>query len=627
MGKTVMILPQKGMAESARKVLAEFPGVVDEVLYLSPPASAAETAQRCINAGADLIVARGLQAKSIEENCHIPVVAIRLTGQEIAVLVHRIKKLCPVPRPKIALLGADNMFPDLTAFNELFDVDLIVGYCDPGKPGSLAEKAVAEGVDAVIGGVLDVEYCRERGIPALLHASTEDSLREAIKTTMLMRNLIEQRKQQEAKSEALFSSAFNGFLHLDDHGIVLRCNVTAEQLLGLSEHKILGVHISALFPNLDMDRYNEAVATGTVLSDFATVKRQNFATIIRPLGPGKEQGGVIFSFRKTVKDLSTWNSSQTPSRTSFAVATDSPAMKKCVQTAKSFCMSARPVLIIGEPGTDTSRLARCIHANSDCSKNGPMISADCACWTDADQQAEYLFGYSARASGEYAAGMIGLARDGSLFLDRIEALAHNVQHRLWQALCNKRFIYIDSAPAVINFRLIARSTRTLQELTEEGLLLPELYHMLAPMSFVVPPLRETPEDLPQIIESTFGRLCNEYHRFLTLTPEAMNQLCSYPWEGNATQLHLFLERLVISSDEQNISRALVKTMMRDIYSNDTQPALSPEPPRPSCTPEEMRVISALRKCRGDREATARELGISKTTLWRWMKKYDISTKY
>ncbi|MGI6029083.1 MAG: sigma 54-interacting transcriptional regulator [Candidatus Heteroscillospira sp.] len=627
MGKTVMMLSQKSMVEAAGRVVAANPGIVDRICYLDPGTDTMETVQAAVRDGADLIIARGLQALDIEAGCDVPVVTIRLTGQEIAVMVHEIKKQCAVPCPRIALLGAVNMFPDLSAFNELFDVDLHVGNLRQGEtPGSLVAGALDEGADAVIGGVYDVQYCRERGVPAMLHASTDDSIHEAVMSAAFVRRVMEQRRALESQNAALMDGAFNGFIMFDNTEHVQRWNSAAETLLGLSAKKLQNAHISELFPGLDMERYREAVETNTVLSDFMTVKRRSFATIIKPLSAGKERGGVVFSFRRTSKDLSGWNSAQNTSRTSFSITTVSPAMKKCVQTAKSFCMSERPVLIIGEMGTDTSRLARSIHSNSDCSKNGPFISADCACWADGDQQADYLFGYSSRASGDNASGMIGLAQNGSLFLDRIETLRPNVQHRLWQLLCNKRFVYMDAAPASINFRLIARSTIPLSSLRSSGKIIPELYQMLAPMSFTVPPVRETTEDLPRVIENTFSRLCNDFHRFLILSPEAMSQLCSYSWEGNLTQLHLFLERLVISCEEQVISRALVKTLMRDIYAG-TDTASASAPVQPNYSPEELRVISALRKCHGDRDETARELGISKTTLWRWMKKYDITTKY
>lgn len=628
MGKTVFIVPSSELLESVQSLLPEFPGAVDEVYHISPSASASVAAEKYIADGADIIIARGLQAAEIAKHYDVKVLAMRMTAQEIAVLVSNAKKLCSVERPKIALLSAENMLPDLSAFNELFDIDLEIYYCSASEvPGSSAHKAIDDGADAVIGGIYNVQVCHKRGIPAIYLSSSAESVRETLNIAIHMRKSIEERKKIDAQYESIFYGAFNGLIIFDREGIAQRCNPTAAMHLNLKEAKICNAHISTLFPKLDMQKFNDALETGTTLSDFTTVKRQSFAIIVKPVVSDNVSDGAILAFRKTTKDLNGWNSSQNINRTSFAIATDSPALKSSYNTAKLLSRTTRALLMRAEIGVDTLRLAKCIHANSDCSKAGQFIHADSSCWSDSDQQNDYLFGYDTRAVGDSARGVIGLAEGGTLFLDRIDYLATSVQHRLWQTICNKRFIYLDSAnPKIMNFRLIARTTLTSDELFSSGRLIPELCYILAPMSFTIPPLRETREDLPQIIEDIFTRFCSDYSRFLTLTPEAMAHLCSYDWPGNSTELNMVIERIIISADEQNISRAFVKSIMQNIQPSTVTYEQQPDS-MPKYTSDELRVIHALRKYNGDRELTASELGISKTTLWRWMKKYDITTKY
>ena len=169
MGKIVFFAPQPNIADLANKVSAEFPDVVDEICYIRSSDSIIAETKKKAAAGADIIIARGLQALMIQAQCDVSLVTLSMTAQEVAVLVDRAKKLCPgKERPVIALIGAVNFFPDLSKFNDLFGVELreylYHDYSDWRY--KTAREAIDDGADAVIGGLQDLHLSHERGVPA-----------------------------------------------------------------------------------------------------------------------------------------------------------------------------------------------------------------------------------------------------------------------------------------------------------------------------------------------------------------------------------------------------------------------------------------------------------------------------
>ena len=173
----------------------------------------------------------------------------------------------------------------------------------------------------------------------------------------------------------------------------------------------------------------------------------------------------------------------------------------------------------------------------------------------------------------------------------------------------------------------------------------------------MPPLRERREDLEQKIQDTLRECCEQYGRYHALTAGAREVLLNYPWYGNLFQIESFCERLVLTAGKRSIDEIAVKALLRELYPEQRslrqpdperagadppypdqpeygpgatgQPgpepgAFSPSLQRPVPSYEEQRVREALQRWDGSREKAAKALGISKATLWRRMKKYEIS---
>ena len=177
----------------------------------------------------------------------------------------------------------------------------------------------------------------------------------------------------------------------------------------------------------------------------------------------------------------------------------------------------------------------------------------------------------------------------------------------------------------------------LSELMAEGKISPDLYYLLSGLELFVPPLRERREDLFDKIEDTIHDCCEHYSRYHVLTKGAMEVLLDYPWKGNLFQIESFCERLILMAGKRSIDEIAVRRLLEELYPEQAMgddfkkeqektaemgKALARE--WDTLPDEAQRILQLLHKFSGNREKTARELGVSKATLWRHMKKYDIT---
>ncbi len=154
----------------------------------------------------------------------------------------------------------------------------------------------------------------------------------------------------------------------------------------------------------------------------------------------------------------------------------------------------------------------------------------------------------------------------------------------------------------------------------------ELYFILNSLMLRIPPLKDRPEDLLNTFDEALTEYNNEYNRFLTVTPAARKELLSFPWPGNKIQLVHFCEHLVLSAKKKQIDEAMVHLAYTEMFPN-IEDVNGRETLVVYDTPEAARIRDLLKKNGGNRAATAKELGISTTTLWRYMKKYNVSPSY
>jgi len=231
-------------------------------------------------------------------------------------------------------------------------------------------------------------------------------------------------------------------------------------------------------------------------------------------------------------------------------------------------------------------------------------------------------------------GLFELAHNGTIFLDEINATSQNVQRHLLRVLQEKEVMRIRADRITpINVRIIAASNTELIEEVNKGRFREDLFFRLNVLNLRIPPLRGRLEDIPLLVDKFLMELSRRYKRNPLIIPVAnMQKLKSHYWPGNVRQLQNFLERLILIIDD-DFEPAVFDELFDELFEYQAGPAqLKPKTAHsdsPVSRPEtngrtDQETIQQALKATGYHKTKAAEiLGISRTTLWKKMKKYNL----
>ena len=224
-------------------------------------------------------------------------------------------------------------------------------------------------------------------------------------------------------------------------------------------------------------------------------------------------------------------------------------------------------------------------------------------------------------------GAIVQAKGGSLLIEDVQALTNANQYRLYQLIRHKHRMGKDGQRyAGTEVRIMVTSPVSFSALAQEVTFRRELYYLLGALVVEIPSLRERKEDLEHKIRETLRDCCEHYSRYHVLTKGAFQILLDYPWNGNLIQVENFCERLILTAQKRSLDEAFVEWLLSEMYPGEEKEksfddVISEQEVPYSIEAKEIR--DTLLKLGGSRERTAKELGISKATLWRKMKKYHL----
>ena len=629
MGKIVLLVPREEMLYLAHNILQEKKYAIAQMRVIQTENTVVE-ARNSIAAGADIIIARGLQASLIKQYTDVPVVEIVATAQEMALLVVKARQIVKKARPIIAVVGFRNMFCDMTYFETIYDIKLRTYFAANGS--GLKEKAmeaVEDGADLMIGGDIAVETAKEADIPSLFLSITEDSLRTAFSMAESLDFAMGAEKKSNAQIETLLDYSFNGVVNMNRKGVITTVNPVMRDILGADGEQVAGRHITQVFSDIDRDKLSQVLeGKEESYSSFMQAGKTSIFAILAPVRVGNETEGAILTCHK-VKQQS--RGERRPerdganrvqgliARRSFSsILQESGAMKECVHLARLYSQSEQPVLLLGETGTERRALAESIHNTGLCSE-GPFLALSCA-GLAREEQEEMLFGNK---------GAVFLAEGGTLYLEDVETLSLKSQYGLYQLIRYKTGSRDFARTMGFHIRVIASSILTPEDLGHlafSGGFRQDLYYLFTGLVLRVPPLRERPEDLEQAIRDTVREACDQYSRYHVVTQGGMQCLKAYPWQGNLLQLEAFLKRLILTAEKRSIDEILVRKLLRELFPSSAPVRMMPDGQGiggPVACEEERQIRLALAAQGGSRERAAACLGISKATLWRKMKKYNI----
>ena len=303
---------------------------------------------------------------------------------------------------------------------------------------------------------------------------------------------------------------------------------------------------------------------------------------------------------------------------------DCSIMQDLKDSVRKVAKTNSNVLIMGESGTGKELFAHSIHAGS-MRRKAPFVCVNCGSIPEQLIESE-LFGYEAGAfTGARKGGKIGLfpaAHGGTIFLDEIGELPLPMQVRLLRVLQDREIQRVGSnVREKVNVRVVAATNRNLYQMVKKGEFRSDLYYRLNVVTLHLPLLRERKEDLPLLIQMILSKISKkESLGAIEISREAMDHLLRYDWPGNVRELENVLERAINFTDAGEKIKA--KNLPERITGSMVSRTVMPLKELMENT-EKDAIKDALLRCRNCKAKAANELGISRTTLYEKMMKYEI----
>jgi two-component system, NtrC family, response regulator AtoC len=300
----------------------------------------------------------------------------------------------------------------------------------------------------------------------------------------------------------------------------------------------------------------------------------------------------------------------------------SAAIAKLLQLTERVALSETAVLVEGESGTGKELVARAVHTLSPRAA-GPFVPVNCGALPGQLLESE-LFGHARGAftgAVEAKPGLAEMAEGGTLFLDEIGEMPLELQAKLLRFLESREMRRVgDTRLKRVDVRIVAATNRKLADEVKAGRFREDLYYRLNVVALHVPPLRERPEDIPDLVQHFLGRIGSSKE----LTPEALDALTAYSYPGNVRELFNLVQRGAILSPDRFIApEDLGLTVEQEAPPKRDEPGTTEG--FPSLEEVERRHIArALTQAGWNRAHAAQLLGISVRNLYRKIEAYDLT---
>ncbi|MCF8139220.1 MAG: sigma-54 dependent transcriptional regulator, partial [Desulfotignum sp.] len=283
------------------------------------------------------------------------------------------------------------------------------------------------------------------------------------------------------------------------------------------------------------------------------------------------------------------------------------------------------VLVTGESGTGKELAAAALHDNSP-RKDQPFVRINCAAITPTLLESE-LFGHAKGAftgADKKRKGKFLLAHKGSILLDEIGEMTLPMQVKLLRVLQEKEITPVGSDDNIsVDVRVIAATNRDLKAMAEQGTFRQDLFFRLNVVTVTIPPLRERPEDIPELVLHFLARFSKKNRREIKgVAPDAMDAMIRYAWPGNVRELMNAVERAVVLARTDYIT-------CTDLPFGQTDESETPDMAHgaghlentPLSRIEKQAILSTYAAADGNKSETARRLGITRKTLLKKLKQY------
>jgi transcriptional regulator of acetoin/glycerol metabolism len=432
-------------------------------------------------------------------------------------------------------------------------------------------------------------------------------------------------------SETIINTMSEGLMTVNTEGVITQFNNAAAQIIDTTARNAIGCHVSQILskatPILDMLR------TGTNYENQEVVFEKNqrrFYSSGRLLYDDYSNCigavAVLKSYQKGAKNQPKEVIITQPARYHFDdIIGNCALMKETKRRAEIASSSPSTVLLYGESGTGKELFAHSIHTHGPRS-NKPFVAINCSATPEGLIESE-LFGYATGsftgASKKGKAGKFEIADGGTLFLDEIGDMPMHTQVKLLRVIQERKVTRVGSSTEIpVDIRIIAATHKDLKKEMELGNFREDLYYRLNVILIRIPPLRERLDDIPALVESLVNKLSLKLDRHgIQVTKPFLRACYAYPWPGNVRELENALERAINMVREDGILTAeLMELNSASLPVENSRDDLV----RPLKDMEKDLLIQALKKADGNIVQASKMLGISRNTIYRKIKEFDLS---
>ncbi|MDR2390898.1 MAG: sigma 54-interacting transcriptional regulator [Planctomycetota bacterium] len=577
----------------------------------------------------DVVIARGYSAQLLKRG-GVPVVEVPVLPNDIIRCIRRIKERHG--RRKVLFLATSSLTQHAESLSEILDWEIEV----IDMPSSMAgepETAFGKIRDrdcVVIGGQPVCALAEKLGYPHFIVESGPESMRTALAEAKRI-GYIRRKEQEKAQSfKTILDHNADGIVALDQKERFTSINAMAEKILGISAGEVMGKSLSDYHPDTELCGF--LAATPHCSDEVVSLRDVPLVVNKTPIFLGQERIGSVVTLQYVTKIQNSEKKIRNKiterglvAKHSFAdIQGRSAVIRRAIATARKYSAADAGVLIAGQSGTGKELFAQSIH-NESCQRQFPFLAINCAAIPESLLESE-LFGYVegafTGASKGGKPGLIELAHRGTLFLDEIGEMPMRLQGRLLRVLQEKEIMRLGSDKVThVSIRVISATNKELLALAEEGKFREDLYYRLAVLNLRLPSLDERREDIPGLARSFLESYAAGKGGTLEIDPQAMARLCTLPWPGNIRELRNTCEQLAVLSengriDVESVEQIAAEKLTRNRAGAEAAADMPPPPTRES--------VAVLLKDGCTRQEIARQFGISRSTLWRAMRGWNMS---
>jgi propionate catabolism operon transcriptional regulator len=585
----------------------------------------------------EVIIAASGHAGSLTNVSRTPVVEVEVTDYD---LLNVIRMGLERGHERVAILRYGSK-PSMLPETSLFKADVLYDtYLTLEEAAGKVQGIIQQGVTAIAGSSTICEMVeRQGGEPLFLY--TEEAIKQAFQRAVQM---IQAKKLEYAKTEHLktvLGLSRDAIISVDIKGRVTHANRKAEQFLGRTAGEMIGRPIAKLMPNTTL---MEVVRTKQpAYNDYTTVAGVPVIGNRLPIIVQGEVVGAVASFQEVsaIEDAEqaarkSIHGKGHIARFTFAdVIGASDRICQAVRLAKHYAQSDATVLLIGQTGTGKELFAQSIH-NGSRRCGGAFVAVNCAALPEQLLESE-LFGYEEGAfTGAKKGGKKGLfeiAHKGTIFLDEIGEIPPALQVRLLRVLQEKEVMRVGGQNIIpVDVRVIAATNLDLRQKVKEGCFRQDLYYRLNILQLNLPSLSERREDIPLLLKHLWQKHGLEHDRLLD--DYMLPLLKDYPWPGNVREMENVVQRLkalinadfsvteIVSILSENLEWHVEGDMFRPDFAGRTGHEMNDGHKDPAALDihikqlEKKRILKVLADVGGNRTLAAKQLGISRSSLWR-----------